>query len=347
MSKPTIIIQKEDTLEAALVKLDANPRMQTLMIEENGKIIGTLTDGDVRRGLIKGLDKSNTVKDFMHLSFTFLIKGKYEPEKIKFIKENKIKIVPELHEDHSLSRLINFNEVKTILPIDAIIMAGGKGTRLMPLTENTPKPMLKIGEQPIMEYNVDLLKQFGISHLTISVKYLADQIKTYFGNGLEKEIDIQYVSEDVPLGTIGAVKQIKHFYNDYILVMNSDLLTNINLETMFKELNSKDADMIVATTDYKVQIPYGVIEAEGNQIKALKEKPTYTYYSNAGIYIFKKELVALIPDNSFFNATDLLEKLIELNKLVLHYPIKNYWLDIGKHVDFEKAQNDVKNINFK
>jgi NDP-sugar pyrophosphorylase family protein len=128
--------------------------------------------------------------------------------------------------------------------------------------------------------------------------------------------------------------------------MNSDLLTNINLESMFEELNVNSADMIIATTDYKVQIPYGVVESNGNQITGLKEKPTYTYYSNAGIYIFKKELVELIPSNSFFNATDFLEKLIELQKKVLHYPIKKYWLDIGKHIDFEKAQKDVKSITF-
>jgi len=347
MSKPAIIIQKSESLEAALVMLDANPRMQTLMIENaEGQIIGTLTDGDIRRGLIKGLDKSNIVADFMNHTFTHLTKGKYEPEKIAQIKINKLKIVPELAEDKTLSRIINFTEVKTILPIDAVIMAGGVGSRLMPLTENTPKPMLKIGNQPIVEYNVNLLKQYGVSHLTFSVKYLAEQIKDYFGDGSESGMSIKYISEDKPLGTIGAVKQIKAFYNDYILVMNSDLLTNINLELMFNELKTADADMIVATTDYKVQIPYGVVEAEGSKIMALKEKPTYTYYSNAGIYIFKKALIDLIPDNSFFNATDLLEKLIALKKQVLHFPIKNYWLDIGKHVDFEKAQNDVKNITF-
>ncbi|MFK8046289.1 MAG: nucleotidyltransferase family protein [Crocinitomicaceae bacterium] len=347
MSRPAIIIRKDESLEAALVMLDANPRMQTLMIENvDGKIIGTLTDGDIRRGLIKGLDKSHTVSDFMHHTFTHLTKGKYEPEIIEQIKVNKLKIIPELNEDRTLSRIINFTEVKTILPIDAVIMAGGVGSRLMPLTENTPKPMLKIGDQPIMEYNVNLLKQYGISHLTLSVKYLAQQIEDYFGDGSETGIDIKYISEDKPLGTIGAVKQIKQFYNDYVLVMNSDLLTNINLELMFNELKTSDADMIVATTDYKVQIPYGVVEANGNKILALKEKPTYTYYSNAGIYIFKKSLIDLIPDNSFFNATDLLEKLIDLKKQVLHFPIKNYWLDIGKHLDFEKAQNDVKNITF-
>jgi len=341
-----IILNIKATLKEALVKLDANPEMQTLFIEERNKIVGTVTDGDIRRGLINGLSNKNSIDDFMISGFTFLEKGKYEKEKLDFIKEKKLEIIPVLNNDGSLFRIINFNVVKTILPIDAVIMAGGVGSRLMPLTKDTPKPMLEIGGKPIMEYNVDLLKSYGISHLTLSVKYRAEIIEDYYKDGTSKGINISYVTENEPLGTIGAVKQIKEFHNDYILVMNSDLLTNINLEAMFNELLNNNADMIVATTDYRVQIPYGVIESDGIKITALKEKPIYTYYSNAGIYIFKKEMIDLIPAHSHFNATDLLEKGIGLNKTIMHYSINNYWLDIGKHIDFEKAQKDVKNLKF-
>ena len=346
MINTNIIINENSSLKEALVKLDDNPKMQTLMVTKDNKIVGTITDGDIRRGLINGLSNKDNVSEFMLKSFTFLQKGIYDKDKLDFIKEKQLKIVPELNDDGSLFRIIDFRKVKTILPIDAVIMAGGVGSRLMPLTKDTPKPMLEVGGKPIMEYNVDLLKSFGISHLTLSVKYLKEIIENYYKDGSEKEMYISYVTEDEPLGTIGAVKQIKQFHNDYILVMNSDLLTNINLEAMFNELEKEGTDMIIATTDYQVQIPYGVVESEGNQVKALKEKPTYTYYSNAGIYIFKKSLVELIPDHSFFNATDFLDKLIELDKKVLHYPIKRYWLDIGKHVDFEKAQRDVSSIIF-
>ena len=139
---------------------------------------------------------------------------------------------------------------------------------------------------------------FGISNLTLSVKYLKEQIEDYFKDGQSVQMNISYITEDTPLGTIGAIKQINTFHNDYILVMNSDLLTNIDLEAMFMELTNENSDMIVATTDYQVQVPYGIIESNGNKITSLKEKPTYTYYSNAGIYIFKKELIELIPNNS-------------------------------------------------
>ena len=342
----SIIINKNALLKEALIKLGENPQMQTLIVEDNNKIIGTVTDGDIRRGLIEGLTNSNVISEFMLSSFTFLIKGKYEQDKIEFIKNKKLQLVPVLNSDGTLFRIIDFNKIKTILPIDAVIMAGGKGTRLLPLTKDTPKPMLKIGDKPIMDYNVDLLKSYGISHLTLSVKYLKEKIEDHFQDGSSRELDIKYISESKPLGTIGAVKQIKEFHNDYILVMNSDLLTNINLEQMFEDLLTSKADMVVATVDYKVQIPYGIIESDGKKITALVEKPTYTYYSNAGIYMFKKEVVKYIPDNSHFNATDLLEKLITSDHKVTHFPITSYWLDIGKHHDFEKAQKDVKNIKF-
>lgn len=342
----SVIINKNASLKEALIQLGENPHRQTLMVEDDDKIIGTVTDGDIRRGLIEGLTNKNVISDFMLSSFTYLIKGKYEQDKIEFIKNKSLQLVPVLNPDGTLFRIIDFNKVKTILPIDAVIMAGGKGTRLLPLTLNTPKPMLKIGDKPIMDYNVDLLKSYGISHLTLSVKYLKEIIEDHFQDGSSRELDIKYITENEPLGTIGAVKQIKEFHNDYVLVMNSDLLTNINFEQMFEDFVNSESDMIVATVDYKVQIPYGIIESDGKKITALVEKPTYTYYSNAGIYMFKKEVVQFIPDNTHFNATDLLEKLIANDHKVTHFPITSYWLDIGKHHDFEKAQKDVLNIKF-
>jgi len=175
---------------------------------------------------------------------------------------------------------------------------------------------------------------------------LGQQLRDYFTDGNQKNLEIDYVEEDEPLGTIGSVSLKEQFFNDYILVMNSDLLTNIDYEDMFKDFIVKNADMIVATTPYEVEIPYGVIETNGDNIVAIKEKPTYTYYSNAGIYMFKKEFVDLIPKGKYFNATDLMEALYSQDKKVVHYPIIDYWLDIGKPHDYEKAQKDINHIKF-
>lgn len=341
------IISSAATLKQALQQLNEVPLTLTLfVINEEKKLIGTLTDGDIRRGILKDISTESKVKDFMNTSFRFIKKTGYTLEQIAEFKEFNISVLPILDDENRIIRIIDINKKETVLPMDAVIMAGGKGTRLRPLTLDTPKPLLKVGGKPIIEYNVDRLNSYGIYNLTISIKYLGQQLIDYFQDGSDKNMNIGYVEEDEPLGTIGAVALIEKFDNPYVLVMNSDLLTNINYELFFKELVDKDADMIVATTPYEVKIPYGVIETDGDQITTLKEKPTYTYYSNAGIYIFKREHINIIPKGEFFNATDLLETLIAQGKKVLHYPILEYWLDIGKPHDYEKAQQDVKHIKF-
>lgn len=346
MMKHDLTISIDATINEALVRLDQLPNFLTLFVVENNKIKGTITDGDIRRGLIHGKTVSAPIKSIMNENFIYILNREYKQDKIDLILQKSIKIVPLVNEDFSLIKVLNFQSLKSKLPIDAVIMAGGVGSRLMPLTSDTPKPMLEIGNKPIIEYNIDLLKNHGVENIHISVNYLADKITSYFKDGTERELNISYLTEDKPLGTIGALKGVKLFHNDYVLLMNSDLLTNIDLDAMFRDFINEDADMTIATTDYQVQIPYGVIETEKDRIIALKEKPTYTYFSNAGIYIFKRELVELIPEGTFFNATDLLDLLLKQNKKVLHYPIKSYWLDIGKHQDFEKAKNDIKSLKF-
>jgi dTDP-glucose pyrophosphorylase len=316
------------------------------IVDEEQKLIGSLTDGDIRRGLIKGLGLEDNITEFIQGNPKFFRKGTFDFNQMQEWRSKDYKIIPVLDEGDKVIDIVNFRLQQSYLPIDAVIMAGGKGTRLRPLTLNTPKPLLRVGDKPIIEYNIDRLKDFGVRNMTLTIKYLGQQLIDYFDNGSDKDLNIGYVEEDEPLGTIGSVSLIEEFHNDYILVMNSDLLTNISYEDMFKDLLDKEGDMIVATTPYEVEIPYGVIETEGDRIIDLKEKPTYTYYSNAGIYIFKKEYVDLIPKGKHFNATDLMEALYSSGKKVVNYPILGYWLDIGKPHDFEKAQKDIKHIKF-
>jgi len=316
------------------------------LVDDQKRMVGSITDGDIRRGLIKGLTLEDEVTKFVQPNPKFFKKDVFNIDDLIKWRLNNYKIIPVLDAEDKICDVVNFRIQKSFLPIDAIIMAGGEGTRLRPLTLDTPKPLLKVGGKPIIEYNVDRLREFGIRNLSISINYLGEQLISYFEDGSQKEMNIKYVEEETPLGTIGAARQVEEFFNDYVLVMNSDLLTNVDFEEMFQELVSKDADMIVATVPYEVNIPYGVIELEGDEIVNLKEKPTYTYYSNAGIYIFKKTHIQKIPKNEHFNATDLMEALYNGDGKVIQYPILDYWLDIGKHHDFEKAQKDVKHIKF-
>lgn len=341
------IINKDASFKEGLAQLNKVPDTLTLfVVDDEKRLVGTLTDGDIRRGLLRDVPVSAKVEQFMFTNFKYLNGDDYSLEQVQLLKKQEIKLLPILDKDRRIIRIVELAKKKSLLPLDAVIMAGGKGTRLRPLTLTTPKPLLQVGNKPIIEYNVDRLNTFGVYHLHISVNYLGQQIKDYFGNGHSKNMKIQYVEENEPLGTIGALSLIENFQNDYILVMNSDLLTNIDYENMFRHLIHNEADMVVATTPYEVKIPYGIVETDEERIIGLKEKPTYTYYSNAGIYIFKKEHLPHIPINTNFNATDLMEVLFSNNMKVLHYPILGYWLDIGKPQDFEKAQKDIHHIQF-
>jgi dTDP-glucose pyrophosphorylase len=316
------------------------------VVDDNDKLIGSLTDGDVRRGLLNDFNVESKIDEIIQPDPRYIRKGNYDIQKIIEYREEDYRVIPVLDENNVVVNVINFKYIKSYLPIDAVIMAGGKGQRLQPLTNLTPKPLLKVGDKPIMEHNLNRLAMFGIDDFWVSVKYLGKQIKDHFGDGKHKNINIQYVWENEPLGTIGAVSQISNFKHDYVLVTNSDLLTNIDYEYFFLEFVKQGADLAVLTIPYQVSIPYAVLETEKGEVKSLKEKPTYTYYSNGGIYLMKKEMLGYIPQNTFFNATDLMEELITKNKKIISFPFSGYWLDVGKHEDFEKAQNDINNIKF-
>ena len=341
------LILSGSSIKAALIKLDVLASDAILFIvDKDDKLIGSLTDGDVRRALIRDIPINSIVDAIIQPHPRFLRKGERDIQKVIDYREKNFRILPILDRDDKIVNVINFREIRSYLPVDAVIMAGGKGQRLQPLTNTVPKPLLKVGNKPIMEHNLDRLSLYGIDDFWVSVKYLGEQIEAYFGNGHERNVNIEYVWESEPLGTIGAVSKIENFGHDYILLTNSDLLTNLDYEHFFLDFILQDADLAIVTIPYQVNIPYAVLEMADGHVKSFKEKPTYTYYSNGGIYLMKKTALAYLPKNAFFNATDLMEKLILENKKVVSYPLSGYWLDIGQHEDFEKAQKDIKQIKF-
>ena len=342
------IIQNNTLLKDALVQLDELGIDAILfVIDRDGKLIGSITDGDIRRSLINnGFNYNHRVEEIIQPNPKFITKGELDINKIIKYRDSYFRIIPILDVDKKVVSVINFRKIKSYLPIDAVIMAGGKGTRLLPLTKTTPKPLLKVGNKPIIEHNIDRLTLFGIDDFWISINYLGDQIKNYLGSGKEKNINIYYVNESKPLGTLGAVSKIKNFKHNHVLITNSDILTNMNYERFFLDFINQNADMSIVTVPYEVGIPYAVLETSDKRVLSFKEKPTYTYYSNAGIYLVKKSILDNLPVDEFYNATDLIDKLIKENKKVCSYPLTDYWLDIGKHSDFERANNDINNIKF-
>ena len=342
------LISENSSIREALIRLDKLAQDATVFIVDGeNTLLGAITDGDVRRGLIEGINASDSVTSVMNKTPRFVRNGENNIKQLIEFRDKNLQIIPVLNKaDDRICNVINFRLHRSYLPIDAVIMAGGQGQRLRPLTENTPKPLLKVGETPIIERNIDRLAMYGIDDIYISVNYLGEQLEDYFGDGEKKGIRMGYLWEDQPLGTIGAISQVEEFNNDYILVMNSDLLTNIDFENFFTDFLSHEADLSVLSLPYKVDVPYAVLETEDGRIKSLKEKPSYTYYSNGGIYLMKREVLNRIPKNSHFNATDLIEALIEEGKHVRSFPMVGYWLDIGNHDDFKKAQKDVEHIRF-
>ncbi len=339
-------ISQDITLLEALSRIcDLAPEPLVLFVLNNKKqMVGTLTDGDSRRALITGASVSDTVDKIMHRNFNYMkVEELYDVKELKRQKELKMKLVPVLDKDNHIVEIINFEKYQTRLPIDAVLMAGGKGERLRPLTEKTPKPLLPVGDKAIIDHNIDRLISYGVKHINVTVNYLGEQLEEHFKNP-KGDIQVQTVREPNFLGTIGSVKFVERFYNDTVLVMNSDLFTNINYEDFYLHFKEHDAEMSVAAVPYTVSVPYGIFDLDGRDIQGLIEKPTYNYYANAGIYLIKRTALDEIPDDTFFNATDLIEKLISEGKKVIRFPLNGTWIDIGNPQEYRKANELVKHM---
>lgn len=339
-------ITKEKTLLEALSIINnlAPDPLVLFVLDDNKKMVGTLTDGDSRRALIIGASVSDTVDKIMHRNFNYMrVEDLDDVKELKRQKELKMKLVPVLDKDNHITEIINLEKYQTRLPIDAVLMAGGKGERLRPLTEKTPKPLLPVGDKAIIDHNIDRLISYGVKHINVTVNYLAEQLEDHFAVP-RGEVKIQTVREPKYLGTIGSIRFVREFYNDTILVMNSDLFTNINYEDFYLHFKEHDADMSVAAVPYTVSVPYGIFDLDGRDIHGLIEKPTYNYYANAGMYLIKKSVLEEIPADTFFNATDLIEKLIEEDKKVIRFPLNGTWIDIGNPQEYQKANELFKHI---
>jgi NDP-sugar pyrophosphorylase family protein len=290
------------------------------------------------------LDFEDALSEFIQPTPKFIQQGKYNLKEIIALREKFFTVFPVVNAQMQIINVVNFRHQKSYLPVDALIMAGGRGERLKPLTDTTPKPLLKVGDKPIIEHNIDRFNAYGIDDVWISLRYLGNQLVDYFKDGSEKALRINYVWEENALGTAGALALVEGFIHDHVLMMNSDLLTNIDFEDLYLFFEEQEADFVVACIPYQVNVPYAVMEIDNHLVKGFIEKPTYTHYSNAGIYLMKRSAADLVPKNVAFDATHLMEALIKQGKKVVSYPFMGYWLDIGRREDYERAQRDIQNL---
>lgn len=341
----TYCIPQTATIREALKRINETSGSGQMLFVLNDKqqVEATLSDGDIRRGLIAGHELNEPVEHIMFRNFRYLQEGNIQIEQLRQFREQQLPIVPILDKDGRLCDIINLRKQKSSLPIDAVIMAGGKGERLRPLTLTTPKPLLPVGNKAIIDHNVDRLISYGVEHISVTVNYLAEQLEEHYKKP-HLDVQVECVREPKFLGTMGAVRLVKKFYNNVVLVMNSDLFTDIDFEDMYLHFIENKADMSIAAVPYTVSIPFGICDLDGRDVKGIVEKPTYNYYANAGIYMLHREVLDTIPENEFYNATDLIDTLVQKKSKVIRYPLKGTWIDIGSMSEYQKAQDLIKHM---
>lgn len=320
------------------------------LINKKNELTGSLTDGDLRRGLLADLTIDDSVEKFAKNTPAYITQSNYSINSIISLRK-EFEIIPVLNDKKQIIDVINFRIQNSYLPVDAVVMAGGLGSRLKPLTDNIPKPLLKVGDKSAIQHNMDRLSKFGITNYYFCLNHMKEKIENHldilYGNKEDMALNLQYIYEKFPMGTIGSVSQINNFKNKYILITNADVITKIDYEQFFLDFESKNADLSMITIPYSIDVPYGVtsVETSDNSIVSLDEKPKYTHYCNAGIYLLKTSVISEIPKNKHYNATDLVKKLIKNKCKVISYPTHDYWMDIGSIDDYKQVNEDAKNLD--
>lgn len=345
MAMNQYVINENATILEALRQLNSlSGQMVLIATDQCGVMTGTLTDGDVRRALLAGVSLSDAVKEAMHRNFKAIKTKSVDVNLMRKCRMTGIGILPHLNEDGTIKHIYDLTKTKSVLPLSAILMAGGKGERLRPLTLNTPKPLLEIGGKAIIDYNIEALSSVGINDITVTTRYLAEQIHKHFATPIAG-VKVKCVTETQPLGTIGAASLVPRDKEGNTLVMNSDLLTTISFEEMYMRHIEEQADVTIAAIPYVVSVPYAILTTDGVTVNGIEEKPSYSYYANAGIYIFSNKLLDTVPTDSRTDATDLIEQAIDKGLKVVYYPINGTWIDVGSPNDFKQAQDLMRHHN--
>lgn len=348
MNIKNILVSPDFTIKETIKIIDQGHKQIALVVDKNNKLLGTVTDGDIRRGIINGISLDSKVTEVMNPDFYALSINTPKERIINSFRTKNINQIPLIDEAGKVKDIVLLNELIREKKKDntIVLMAGGLGTRLRPLTDNIPKPLLQVGDKPILEIIVEQFKGYGFYKFILCVNYKAKKIENYFGNGEKWGVEISYIKEKKHLGTAGALSLIKKDFQEPLLVMNGDLLTKLNFESMLRYHQEGGFLITIGSREYTYQIPYGVIDIKENRVVGLVEKPVYTIFVNAGIYVLNPELLKLIPYNEYYDMTDLINQLIARGEPVGGFPIREYWLDIGQYEDYKRA-NEEYWINFK
>lgn len=344
-----ISVSRTDTVQKAIETMDRCAKGIVLVVNPDRTLLGTITDGDVRRAILEGLELTDSVDSLLrrkqgspYPTPITARKGVASRELLKIMQRHRIRHLPLVDGGN---RVLDLVTMDMLLPeemdhIRAVVMAGGVGQRLRPLTQDLPKPMLPVGDRPLLEHIVDKIRDSGIRNITITTHYLPEKIRQHFGDGSRHDVNIEYIDEQMPLGTAGALSLMKKA-DGPILVINGDVLTNLNYRAMYAFHHEHRPSVTIAVRQYEMYVPYGVVECRDMKVTEVKEKPTYSLFVNAGIYIIEPDAMDLVPSERRFDITDLFAAVSRSRLWMAAFPIREYWIDIGRIEDYQKANEDV------
>lgn len=341
-----VLITPSTPIVKAIETIDRSGLQIALVVNENGQLLGTVTDGDVRRAILKHMSLDEAVTMVMNPAPCFVYCEQSRENAILLMKSKKLHQIPVLDEGHHVVGLEIADELFTPSTRDnwVLLMAGGLGRRLEPLTENCPKPLLKVGDKPILETILESFVEQGFRHFYISVNYKAEMIEKHFGNGSRWAVEIEYLHENKSLGTAGALGLLLNKPQNPLLMMNGDILTKMNYGKLldFHQKNQTEATLCVK--EYNNQVPYGVVTIKKNRLLKIEEKPQQRFFISGGIYVFNPTVLDYVPPGSTLDVPVLLKTLLTKEKEIAVFPIREYWIDIGRLDDYERANNDFLKV---
>lgn len=343
--KNTLILPAMPILKV-IEKIDVNSLQIALIVDEQGRLLGTVTDGDIRRGILKGIGLNESVSLIMNKKPITVRSNVSRKNILTTMKVAQIRHIPVVDEDGRVVNLEVLDEVLESASLEnwVMLMAGGLGSRLSPLTDECPKPLLKVGSRPILETILENFMEYNFRKFYISLNYRGDMIQNYFGDGSRWGVEIRYIYEDKRLGTAGALSLLPEKPSSSILVMNGDLLTKVNFKQLLEFHLDHKAAGTMCVREYDFQVPFGVVQTDSYRLRRIDEKPVQRFFVNAGIYILEPKTLDLIPQNQFFDMPELFDRLIKEDQETVVFPIREYWMDIGQMADFERANGEFSEV---
>lgn len=340
-----IKISQNASIKEALSIIDKGAMKVAVVLSASNELIGVLSDGDIRRALLKGMSLDDSVSSIINKTPVTAVYNDTKERILELANEKRLHQIPII----SNGKLVGIQDIREFLapqskPNKVILMVGGLGTRLRPLTNDIPKPMLDVGNKPILHTIVENFAKYGYKDIIMCVNYKSEMIKEYFGDGGSFGVKIEYILEEKRMGTAGALSLLKERPKDDFFVMNGDLLTNVNFEYLHEYHKDSNALASICIRKYEMQVPYGVVNVRANKVTSIQEKPTQSFFVSAGIYMFSPIVLDFIPKNTFYDMPTLFEDLLKHNFPIHPFPIREYWLDIGRMDEYRRANDEYDGV---